>query len=50
MTPAHIDVVLEGTHARAFAGKAPRDIGDELHAAALGLFERAGEFMEGILH
>ncbi|MEU6715265.1 phosphotransferase family protein [Nonomuraea sp. NPDC046802] len=45
-----LGIVLEGTHARAFAGKAPRDIGDELHAAALGLFERAGEFMEGILH
>jgi aminoglycoside phosphotransferase (APT) family kinase protein len=34
-------IVLEGTHARACAGKAPKDIGDFLHAVAIELFERA---------
>ncbi|MFN2426190.1 MAG: phosphotransferase family protein [Candidatus Binatia bacterium] len=36
-----LGIVLEGTHARAFAGKAPREIGDMLHAITLGLFRRA---------
>ncbi|WP_431920380.1 phosphotransferase family protein [Amycolatopsis tucumanensis] len=36
-----LGIVLEGTHARACAGKAPRAIGDRLHAAAVGLFEQA---------
>ncbi|MEV0383703.1 phosphotransferase family protein [Nonomuraea sp. NPDC050643] len=44
-----LGIVLEGTHARAYAGKAPKDIGDLLHATTLGLFERAQEFMEGAL-
>ncbi|QFY11212.1 phosphotransferase [Nonomuraea phyllanthi] len=44
-----LGIVLEGTHARAFAGKAPKDIGDALHATTLELFKRAQEFMEGIL-
>jgi aminoglycoside phosphotransferase (APT) family kinase protein len=35
-------IVLEGTHARACAGKADTAVGDFLHAAAVGLFERAG--------
>ncbi|WP_406674474.1 phosphotransferase family protein [Nonomuraea sp. N2-4H] len=42
-----LGIVLEGTHARACAGKAPKDIGDLLHATTLGLFERAREFMDG---
>ncbi len=33
-----LGIVLEGTHARAFAGKAPKAIGDMLHATTLGLF------------
>jgi aminoglycoside phosphotransferase (APT) family kinase protein len=37
-----LGIVLEGTHARAFAGKAPEEVGDLLHATTLGLFERAG--------
>jgi aminoglycoside phosphotransferase (APT) family kinase protein len=41
-----LGIVLEGTHARAFAGKAPKDVGDLLHATALGLFARARTFME----
>jgi aminoglycoside phosphotransferase (APT) family kinase protein len=36
-----LGIVLEGTHARAFAGKAPKPIGDLLHASTLGLFARA---------
>ncbi|HEY2773276.1 MAG TPA: phosphotransferase family protein [Candidatus Binatia bacterium] len=36
-----LGIVLEGTHARAFAGKAPVEIGDLLHAITLGLFRRA---------
>jgi aminoglycoside phosphotransferase (APT) family kinase protein len=36
-----LGIVLEGTNARAFAGKAPRAVGDMLHATTLGLFERA---------
>jgi aminoglycoside phosphotransferase (APT) family kinase protein len=36
-----LGIVLEGTHARAFAGKAPQEVGDVLHATTLGLFERA---------
>jgi aminoglycoside phosphotransferase (APT) family kinase protein len=36
-----LGIVLEGTHARACAGKAPKDIGDLLHATTLGLFARA---------
>jgi aminoglycoside phosphotransferase (APT) family kinase protein len=38
-----LGIILEGTHARAFAGKAPVEIGDLLHATTLGLFERARE-------
>ena len=36
-----LGIVLEGTHARACAGKAPKEIGDLLHATTLGLFTRA---------
>lgn len=36
-----LGIVLEGTHARAFAGKAPKDVGDLLHATTLALFRRA---------
>lgn len=36
-----LGIVLEGTHARAFAGKAPVAIGDLLHATTLELFARA---------
>jgi len=35
-------IILEGTHARACAGKADRGIGDILHAITLGLFAKAG--------
>ncbi|WP_377267502.1 phosphotransferase family protein [Peterkaempfera sp. SMS 1(5)a] len=36
-----LGILLEGTHARACAGKAPVETGDRLHTAALRLFERA---------
>jgi aminoglycoside phosphotransferase (APT) family kinase protein len=36
-----LGIILEGTNARAFAGKAPRAVGDMLHATTLGLFRRA---------
>ncbi len=36
-----LGIILEGTHARAFAGKADRATGDALHATTLALFERA---------
>ena len=36
-----LGIILEGTHARAFAGKAPKDVGDLLHATTVGLFQRA---------
>lgn len=40
-----LGIILEGTHARACAGKAPKETGDALHATTLGLFERAGRMI-----
>lgn len=42
-----LGIVLEGTHARACAGKAPKPIGDRLHASAMGLLARAGHLIGG---
>lgn len=36
-----LGIILEGTHARAAAGQAPRETGDMLHAMTVGLFQRA---------
>lgn len=36
-----LGIILEGSHARAGAGLAPRAIGDRLHASTLHLFQRA---------
>ena len=36
-----IGCILEGTYARACAGRAPKPTGDALHARTVGLFERA---------
>jgi aminoglycoside phosphotransferase (APT) family kinase protein len=36
-----LGIILEGTHARAAAGKAEKATGDRLHAQTLGLFRRA---------
>lgn len=35
-----LGIILEGTHARACSGQAPRDVGDRLHRYALQLFDR----------
>jgi len=40
-----LGIVLEGTNARAHAGKAPKETGDLLHAITLGLFRRAEAFI-----
>lgn len=42
-----LGIVLEGTHARASAGKAPKAIGDRLHASAMGLLGRAHALVRG---
>lgn len=36
-----LGIILEGTHARAFAGQAPKETGDVLHAMTVDLFQRA---------
>lgn len=36
-----LGIILEGSHARATAGLAPKEIGDQLHTATVRLFERA---------
>ncbi|UZD66039.1 phosphotransferase family protein [Marinobacter sp. AN1] len=36
-----LGIILEGTHARACAGKATKESGDLLHASTISLFERA---------
>jgi len=36
-----LGIILEGTHARAFAGRADRQMGELLHQTTVGLFERA---------
>jgi aminoglycoside phosphotransferase (APT) family kinase protein len=41
-----LGIVLEGTLARASAGKAPMEVGELLHAATVRLFEQACELME----
>ncbi len=38
-------IILEGTNARAYAGLAARDIGDQLHATTLSLFAQAQELI-----
>lgn len=41
-----LGILLEGTHARACAGKAPRETGDLLHGRAIRLFQRALRWIE----
>ncbi|MFD3510235.1 phosphotransferase family protein [Nocardia sp. NPDC058666] len=41
-----LGIVLEGTYARAFAGKAPKPVGDFLHAVTMELFEKAGQLAQ----
>ena len=40
-----LGIILEGTNARAWAGLASREIGDQLHATTLALFSRACELI-----
>jgi len=43
-------ILLEGTHARACAGKAAKDVGERLHGRARWLFARAARWMkQGVL-
>lgn len=42
-----LGIVIEGTLARASAGKAQKEVGDQLHAAAVWLFQRALGLIEG---
>lgn len=41
-----LGIILEGTNARANAGRAPREIGDELHNRAVVLLARAGDLLD----
>lgn len=41
-----LGIVIEGTLARACAGKAEKEVGDQLHAATVHLFERALNLIE----
>ncbi|MFI4975480.1 MAG: phosphotransferase family protein [Caulobacterales bacterium] len=43
-----IGCILEGTYARACAGRAPKDTGDYLHAATVGLFQKALRKIGGV--
>jgi aminoglycoside phosphotransferase (APT) family kinase protein len=38
-----LGIILEGTHARAAAGRAPKEVGDVLHAYTLWLFAKANQ-------
>jgi len=40
-----LGILLEGTYARACAGKAPRDLGERLHGRAIFLLERAARLI-----
>lgn len=42
-----LGIILEGSNARAAAGKAPKEIGDMLHIATVRLFERAVAVISG---
>jgi aminoglycoside phosphotransferase (APT) family kinase protein len=46
MASFKLAIVLEGTNARAHAGKAPKATGDLLHAIAIGLLDNATVFLE----
>ena len=41
-----LGIVLEGTQARASAGKAPKEVGELLHETTVRLFEQALTLME----
>ena len=41
-----LGIILEGSHARAFSGLTPLEIGDRLHAHTLDLFAQAAELID----
>ena len=41
-----LGIALDGTYARACAGKASAETGERLHSLAVGLFERAQRLIE----
>ena len=41
-----LGIILEGSHARAFSGLTPVEIGDRLHASTLDLFAQAAELID----
>jgi aminoglycoside phosphotransferase (APT) family kinase protein len=41
-----LGIILEGTHARAAAGQAPKEVGDLLHAHTVSLFEQAHRLID----
>ena len=43
-----LGILLEGTHARACAGKAPKEMGDVLHGYTLWLFATANQWIESL--
>lgn len=40
-----LGILLEGTYARSLAGRAPKPVGERLHAATLALFDRAARMI-----
>lgn len=40
-----LGILLEGTYARSLAGRAPKAVGERLHAATLALFDRAARMI-----
>ncbi|HEU4840053.1 MAG TPA: phosphotransferase, partial [Ilumatobacteraceae bacterium] len=42
-----LGIILEGSHARAFSGLTPLEIGDRLHQHTLDLFAQAAELIDG---
>ena len=42
-----LGIILEGSHARAFSGLTPLEIGDRLHDHTLMLFAQAAELIDG---
>ncbi len=43
-----LGIILEGTHARAAAGLAPKEVGDLLHAHTVSLFEQAHRLIDTV--
>jgi aminoglycoside phosphotransferase (APT) family kinase protein len=41
-----LGIILEGSHARAFSGLTPVEIGDQLHRNTLGLFAQAADLID----